>query len=228
MTTKKPFFQNTMKDITYISPVLESMIAQAIELGASPTNLNLSNAWLKCDKAIRSFKEIEQTATDLGYTSLLIALKALKQFKKQEAEVDITALPELFHLPSPIWLTGKPANKAKGEKGFAPLRVREAELQHKGILPWLLEAWALTDEYSDGEEVRDRLEVKYLNSTPEEFERFCYMLINDMEEPDLEVQLSNVLIERGASYYEKKKALDCVTEPNYGVGGTLEPPSWDD
>jgi hypothetical protein len=91
----------------------------------------------------------------------------------------------------------------------------------------LLEAWTLADTYSNGEEVRDELVKRYLSTTPDEFTRLCYMHIHDMEEPELHVEL-NRQIEKNASTFEVSKSLRAVTEADYGVGGTLEPPTWDD
>jgi hypothetical protein len=177
-------------------------------------------------KRLTEIKEwfIERTGTrDIGQ-----AKSRVNALLNKDEAVDATSLPDVFHKPAAIWLTGRPKSTlSKDDKGFPPLRVRDAELQHRGVLPWLLEAWTLADTYSNGEEVRDELVKRYLSTTPDEFTRLCYMHIHDMEEPELHVEL-NRQIEKNASTFEVSKSLRAVTDTDYGVGGTLEPPTWDD
>ena len=210
----------------YYKNVAEVMNLLGIE---SDNDVNLLRS-VKClqkelvtaERTINEFVEISQTKDKCA------AKKRFRSLMNKDETVDATSLPDVFHKPAAIWLTGRPKSTLRKEdKGFPPLRVRDAELQHRGVLPWLLEAWQLADTYSNGEEVRDELVKRYLSTTPDEFTRLCYMRIHDMEEPDLHVEL-NRQIEKNASAFEVSKALRNVTEPNYGVGGTLEPPTWDD
>jgi hypothetical protein len=199
----------------------------AVGLGMKERNATVHNAQEYIASTIRTLQSYSETANELGYKSLPIALKALSQYKGHE-NVDTTDLPEVFHKESQGWVLGRPKGTlSKDDKGFPPLRPRDAQLQYKGVLPWLLEAWRMADTYSNGDEVRDELVTLYLTYSPDEFTRLCYMRINDMEEPDLQTEL-NRRIEKNASVFEVSKALRNVTEPNYGVGGTLEPPTWDD
>jgi hypothetical protein len=94
---------------------------------------------------------------------------------------ELTKLPEAFHKPPAIWLTGK--KKTLVTEGFAPMGVRDAERKHRVILPLLVEAW----ELSEGED-NERLEIEkaYRNWSAEEFEKELYLTINKLEEPTLE------------------------------------------
>jgi hypothetical protein len=207
---------------------LNALEQLGIELGVDPDTTNPMNALRSVTKAVSDLAKLDQTAHEMGYKSVAIALKALKQYKKDNTEIDTTSLPEVFHKESQAWVLGRPKGTlGKDDKGFPPLRPRDAQLQYRGILPWLLEAWRMADTYSNGDEVRDELITRYLSYSPDEFERLCYMRINDMEEPDLQTEL-NRRIEKNASAFEVSKSLRTVTDIDYGVGGTLEPPAWND
>ena len=217
VSTNKDFFKGTMRDIASLSPILSSMVETAIELGAVPERLNLSNAWSKCKKAIRRTQEAEGTALDMCYSSLPIALKALSQYKERMSSLDISHLPEVFHKVPGIWLTGKP--RTKNDKGFPPLRIRDAERQWRGMLPWLLETWELSESAENKEEVRDSLVKDYLTMHHEEFVRQCYIYINDLDVPDLEEEFSEIL---APAQSDIMNSLENVSKLDYGVGGKLE------
>ena len=180
METENGFFNNTMKDIKHISPVLEGVTQHALELGAPPEGLNLYNAWSKCDKAIRELHSYEQNAEGMGYTSLAHALKALSQYKDTHT-FDISQLPTVFHKVPKLWRVGR-ANTRKTQ-GFAPLTLRAAIREHKQIIPLLLEAWDLADEVG-----RDNLVKEYLKSSAESFKDQLYEFINENEDTPLEEQ----------------------------------------
>lgn len=221
-------FNDTMAELSAVQDILTTFETIAINEGIDPAHVTLTNAVQKVTKRLRDYKKAEDKAAKLGYTSLPVALKALGQYKKDNTEVDTTALPEVFHKESQGWVLGRPKGTLnKDDKGFPPLRPRDAQLQYKGVLPWLLEAWKMADTYSNGDEVRDELVTRYLSYSPDEFTRLCYMRINDMEEPNLNAELTRC-IEKGSSVFEEIQALTNVTNIDYGVGGTLEPPSWND
>ena len=173
-----------MRDIDLYSGVLKSMAARSVELGLETKDVTVHRAHLKVDAAIRDYIEIQEIAEDLGYSSVKIALKALKQMK-QEPAYDLTKLPSVFHKVPAIWINGKPDNKLK--KGFAPMRPRDAERQHRVIVPLLIEAWALA---AGDEQVQQDIEKAYRNSSAVEFERDLYTYIYELEEPTLEEQLA--------------------------------------
>jgi hypothetical protein len=173
-----------MRDIDLYSGVLKSMAARSVELGLETKDVTVHRAHLKVDAAIRDYMEIQEIAEGLGYSSVRIALKALKQMK-QEPAYDLTKLPSVFHKVPAIWINGKPDNKLK--KGFAPMRPRDAERQHRVIVPLLIEAWALA---AGDEQVQQDIEKAYRNSSAVEFERDLYTYIYELEEPTLEEQLA--------------------------------------
>jgi hypothetical protein len=160
------------------------MAARSVELGLETKDVTVHRAHLKVDAAIRDYMEIQEIAEGLGYSSVRIALKALKQMK-QEPAYDLTKLPSVFHKVPAIWINGKPDNKLK--KGFAPMRPRDAERQHRVIVPLLIEAWALA---AGDEQVQQDIEKAYRNSSAVEFERDLYTYIYELEEPTLEEQLA--------------------------------------
>lgn len=215
MTTNKDFFKGTMRDVASLSPILSSMVDTAIELGAVPERLNLSNAWSKCNKAIRTLQDAEAAVREIGYSSLPFALKALGQFKNHEI-VNIQRLPAIFHKVPGIWISGKP--KTKIDKGFAPLRPRDAERQHKSLLPWILEVWQLSEDAENCEEIRASLQRDYLTMHHEDFSRACYIFINDLEVPELEEEFTDLI---AASTSQIMGSLEVVNNHDYGVGGEL-------
>jgi hypothetical protein len=197
----------------------------AIGFGMNAKNNNVHNAQLFISATLKTAKDWEATAQELGYTSVPIALKALGQFKQPEIISDVSHLPEVFRKPAVIWLTGKPKNGP--DKGFAPLRARDAELEHIRLLPWLLKAWQMLETNDEGEEIRAELELLYVRSTPDEFTNKCYIIINDMEEPSLEEEFEQQ-ITKASSVFERAQSLRAISERDYGVGGALEEVSWDD
>ena len=177
-------FKRTLKDIDMYGKVLKEMAARSVELGLSHSDVTVHRAYLKVDAALRDYLEIQEIAEKLGYTSVRIALKALGQMKQQPA-YDLTKLPPVFHKIPAVWLTGKPDTKIK--QGFKPMRVRDAERQHRVIVPLLTEAWTLTQGDPEAEAA---LERDYRNVSAAEFERFLYEYIYELEEPTLEEQLA--------------------------------------
>ncbi len=179
-----------------MTPLLGAVVKHALELGVSEKGINLANAWRRCDRAIRELIEAESFAQQLGYTSLNIALKALSQIKDKGA-YDFANLPVAFQKPPMIWLTGKPPSKQS--EGFAPMRLKDAERQHRVVLPLLLEAWELAKE---DEKTREEIEIGYRNWSAREFERELYTFIYDLEEPTLEEQFAEQQSQRAVKYEE--------------------------
>jgi hypothetical protein len=177
-------FQKTLEEIDFYSEILKSIVEKSVELGIPEKGANVHNAHHKVQSTLKLFMETERIAQDMGYSSVKIALKALRQMKEQPA-YDISKLPPLFHKMPAIWLSGKP--DTKGQKGFAPMRVRDAERQHRVIVPLLIEAWTLID---GDEEVQLQVEKDYRNMSADQFERELYTYIYDLEEPTLEEQLA--------------------------------------
>jgi hypothetical protein len=177
-------FKRTLTDVDYYSKVLKSIAERSVELGLARTDVTVQRAHAKVDAALREYMDATEKAKELGYSSLKIALKALQQIKQQPA-YDFTKLPLLFHKIPAIWLSGKPDNKIA--KGFAPMRVRDAERAHRVIIPLLIEAWKLIN---GDEEVQEQVEKDYRNMSAKQFETELYVYINELEEPTLEEQLA--------------------------------------
>jgi hypothetical protein len=108
---------------------------------------------------------------------------------------ELSKLPEAFHRPPAIWLTGK--KKTLVTEGFAPMGVRDAERKHRVILPLLIEVW----ELSEGEE-EERLEIEkaYRNWSADDFEKELYTTINKLEEPTLEELLEERISLQAAEF----------------------------
>lgn len=182
----KDLFAKSRLEQEMYAEILTQMGGHAVTLGLDPGHVNVHNAWQKCDKVLREYHDAEQQVADLGYSSLSVALKALSQYRNKDVTCDISQLPAVFHHPPAIWLSGRPKTKLKPE--LAPMRVRDAERQHKIMLPLLLEAWNLTD----GDiEVQQDIEREYRNVGAAEFERALYEYIHQLEEPTLEEQLAD-------------------------------------
>jgi hypothetical protein len=203
------FFKNTAKDIASISPILQKMVDFALDLGVKPDGLNLSNAWSRCEKVIREKAEAEEKAKELGYSSLLIALKALGQIKK--AEDDLSNLPEVFHSVPNIWLSGKVDTRK--QKGFKPVTLTSALRKHRVIMPLLIEAWSLAE---DEESIKDAIVREYLSTSGDDFEKALYRYIYDLEEITLEEEFDGIL---PATEEDIAASLKLATDPNriYGV-----------
>ena len=178
-TMKDRLFNKTLEDIANYTKTLETVITIGLELGVPEAGLTLENARKKICKIARERQKHEEFVSSLGYSSLSRALKALGQYKQGAGPTNIEHLPEVFHKVPSVWLTGKP--KTKKDPGFAPLRVRDAERQHRVITPLLLEAWELADE-----EARDKMLSEYLRVSANEFEKQLYLFINELEEVTFE------------------------------------------
>ena len=181
-----PFFKNTAKDIGAISPILQKMVEFALELGVKPEGVNLTNAWSRCEREMREKAEAEVKAQELGYSSLLIALKAFGQIK--QVQNDLSNMPEVFHSVPNIWLSGKVDTRKT--KGFKPVTLTSALRKHRVIMPLLIEAWQLAGE---DESIKDDIMREYLTVSGEEFEKSLYRYIYALEEVTIEEEFSNII-----------------------------------
>ena len=163
----------------------------AVELGIDPAHTNPSNIKLKLNKTLKDSLAFEAKAKELGYSSLGNALKALSMMAERPGKWDISTLPQVYHRPPMIWLQGRKENKRKDIEGSAPMAIRHAERRHRTMMPLLLEVWALID--GNPEEV-EALEHNYLIGTPNEYERFLYELIYNLEPIPLEEEFEHAAI----------------------------------
>lgn len=190
------WFKGTMSEIIAVSETLQWLENKAVEFGIPEKDITLTNSWQKVDKVVRDWQKAQTKAQELGYASLPVALKALAQLKNKGG-FDIANLPVAFHKPPMIWLTGKPPSKLS--EGFPPMRPKDAERQHRVILPLLLEAWELA---KDDEETKEKIESGYRNWSASVFERELYTFIYDLEEPTLEEQFAEQQSQRAVRFEE--------------------------
>lgn len=212
---QNPFFKNTMKDINTMTPLLGGVMTHALELGVSEKGINLANAWSRCDRAIRELLEARQTAKNLGYTSLNVALKALGQIKNRQD--DISYLPEIFHTFPLIWVRGKVDSKpGKKEDGFKPMTPSNARRKYKVIQSLIIEAWQLAERREEAEQIHDSMIKQYLSVSAEEFENLLYRYIYDLEEVTLEQEFAQLL---PVTPEEIESTYKFMVDPNriYGV-----------
>jgi hypothetical protein len=190
-----------------MNKTLAQLEDEAISLGANPKSLNPMNALRSISKALGELDQAQTTAKELGYKSLPIALKALRQFKHQEID-DINQLPEVFHTVSNIWLSGKADSAPNKQDGFKPLSLSQAKRRHRVITPLLIEAWQL----SKGDEViRENIEYEYRTTSVDWFEKQLYRYIYDLEPVTLEEEFNRVLPETDDALSE---SLRLVTDPD--------------
>ena len=160
------------------------------------------------DAIIQEFVDITQT-TNYGRAKVRVV-----SLMRGALPDELNRLPECFHRPPAVWLTGK--KKTVLNEGFAPMGVRDAERKHRSILPLLVEMWDLA---ADDENERMEIEKAYRNWSADEFEKELYLTINKLEEPTLEDLLEEKLATREAEneiwreknaaarakYYSKKR-----------------------
>lgn len=180
----KDLFKRTMTDIDMYSQVLKTLAARAVELGLDPDDLTVQRAHLKTDAALKQYIELTNTAKEMGYKTLPLALKALSQYK--DTRTDLGDLPTIFHKVPKLWLVGRASTRRT--PGFLPLTLRVAQREHKQMVPLLLEAWDLADE-----EARDAMTTEYLRTSAEDFKQQLYNFIYENEETTLEDELVDTI-----------------------------------
>ena len=95
--------ENLQEQITKTDSELEKLKALAIELGASETNLHLSNVVKILEKAIKEKLEADERAKAAGYKSTLIAIKALGQKSTfDNVPTELTIAPSQWIVPRSI------------------------------------------------------------------------------------------------------------------------------
>lgn len=160
---------------------------------------NMVNALRSVQKVIRERDRwrahCEEICQLTGTTQIGNAKQRIIKLMSGATPDEISKLPEAFHRPPAIWLSGK--KKTLVSEGFAPMGVRDAERKHRVILPLLIEVW----ELSEGEE-EERLEIEkaYRNWSADDFEKELYTTINKLEEPTLEELLEERISVQAAEF----------------------------
>jgi len=208
-------FNNTMKELSLYTDMLEAIGDYAIELGVDEKHLTMVNAFQKCNKALREHIELTRKATELGYTSLPTALKALSQMKERVVE-GVSNLPEeLQKLPN-VWLTGRP--KSRNNAGFVGLTLSNALREHRTTLPLIVEAWDLICRKTP--EDKETLLFMYQRVSADEFKKELYRYIHNLEEVPLEEEFEVRLAD---TEEDMQRTYDYMFDPNRIYDVTNEP-----
>ena len=95
--------ENLQEQLSKTDVELERLKSLAIDLGASETNLHLSNVVKIIEKAVKEKLEADERARSAGYKSVLIALKAVGQ-KQSFSHVpsELTVAPSHWVVPRSI------------------------------------------------------------------------------------------------------------------------------
>ena len=140
----------------------------------------------------------------------------------------IFELPKELTIFPDLWLNGRLRDGK--DMGFPGMSIRQCEKEYRYLRPLLEDAWKTAIE-QENEEVRESLKRQILEGyqilDPSEFSRICYGVTNNYEIELRSEKEEKVKVEKGASNIEMQKVLNALNEKNYGVGGTLEQPTWD-
>jgi hypothetical protein len=60
-----------------------------------------------------------------------------------------------------------------------------------------------------------------------QFGNLVFQFVEDIVELEEQEEEQKVKVEKGASTVEMQRSLRVIKERDYGVGGVLEPPTWD-
>jgi hypothetical protein len=178
---------------------LFSFITDGRQLLAALGSDNMSNALREIQKVIRERDNWKSHCEDVckltNTTQIGNAKQRITKLMSGATPDEISKLPEAFHRPPAIWLSGK--KKTLVTDGFAPMGVRDAERKHRVILPLLIEAWELSE---GDEEEQMSIEKAYRNWSAEDFEKELYVTINKLEEPTLEELLEERIAREAAEF----------------------------
>ena len=139
--------ENLQDEVRKADAELETLKDLAIKLGASPTNLHLSNVVRVIEKAVKEKLEAEEKAKAAGYKSVLIALKAAGQKKTYGSVPDeLTIAPAQWAVPrtiTEIMVGGKSVRRTN-----PAVSAVQAQTKLKKLLPLIDEWCAAVDEES--------------------------------------------------------------------------------
>ncbi len=222
--TMTKYFKRTLEDVGLYDKVLDSIVKLGVSLGLNPDSATPMNAYQRLNKSVNDYIKLEERAKELGYSSASMALKALSQVKERITPVDLSSLPEVFHKVPMVWLRGRPADKKRKIKGFAPMTPAQAKGKHALLLPLLIRVW---DQIADNEQQQNELIDAYLTTSANSFETDLFAYDEKIEdycidetEYDEEPSMAELIRARQAA---------TISVDSYGVGaGELIAPSWDE
>ncbi|QCH15454.1 hypothetical protein CB0101_11440 [Synechococcus sp. CB0101] len=207
-------YREGFKALEQAAAVAETLCDVAVELGASPTGLNSTNALKAVLKAARRSASLDAKAEDLGYTSVEVALKALGQRRPSR-------LPALYDVAPPHWV--QPARLQRVRDGLKErtykvpaVTPKQAQALLRGVRPLLEQLYELWDE-DDG---FHHVETAYKDLNYEDFVREVHLAL--FEEVTGETSQQLVEDEPTAPPTEEAgllTALNSLALPtDYGVG----------
>ena len=137
-------------------------------------------------------------------------------------------LPEQLTKYPQVWINGRLRDGK--DPGVPGMTIRQCEREYRYLLPLLRDAWETATNQEEGE-VSEMLKREILEQYeilgPGEMSKVCYGITNNYEVILRLEKEQPVKIEKGASTMEVQRSLRVVKERDYGVGGVLEPPTWD-
>jgi hypothetical protein len=218
------YFKRTMDDVELYDKVLDAIVKLGVTLGLDPVSVNPMNAHQRLIKKVNEYIKLEEKAEELGYSSPLMALKALGQVKERVNPVDLSSLPEIFHKVPMVWLRGRPADKKRKEKGFAPMTPGQAKLKHRLLLPLLIRVWA---EIAEDEALQNELIEAYLTTSANSFEIDLFAYDEKIE--DYCIDETEYIEEPSMAELIRARQAATVGVDSYGVGaGELIAPDWNE
>jgi len=181
--TQMDFYKQTNKELMKNNELLQFVHNWAVELGMDPAHTNSTNIKQKLNKALKGTIMFEAKAKELGYSSLGNALKALSMTALKGEGSDIYKLPEVFHNVPKVWLDGRP--ESRGTTGFAPMKLANAQREHRRLMVYLVELWEIIDNSEKSEEEKKEgqkeVEYNYLRESADDFTKWVYSLIKKLE-----------------------------------------------
>jgi hypothetical protein len=94
---------------------------------------------------------------------------------------DIHKLPEVFHNIPKVWLDGRAENSRLGITGFAPMKLANAQREHRRLMVYLVELWEMISNEENSEEGKKEIEYNYLRDSADDFTKWVYSLIKNLE-----------------------------------------------
>jgi len=145
--------------------------------------------------------------------------------RSKKVELDLTLVREKFHKVSATWLNG--VVKRGSILAEAPISADRALLEHETLMPRIIRLHQQCGKLPNGEEILDEFEEYYDTMGRKQFGNLVFQFVEDIVELEEQEEEQKVKVEKGASTVEMQRSLRVIKERDYGVGGVLEPPTWD-
>lgn len=203
-------YREGFKALEQAASLAQTLCEEAVKLGASSTGLNPSNALKAVVKAAHRGLKVDETARQLGYTSVEVALKALGQRKAKP-------LPALYDVAPPQWV--QPARLERVRNGLRErtykvpaVGPKQAQALLRGVRPLLEQLYELWE----GDELR-AVEAAYKTLSYEEFLSEAHLAVYEALTGEVREEVDEAP-SPPAEETTVEDALAAVTHtPNYGV-----------